>query len=403
MVALAIIVSIVMVSVPAEEEEKENDCGCGCNSSPAEEKPLNFYDVLEKTKGWEQDVALLEEEIQEKREELLELYKKTKEGVQWKEIGELQEEIGKLEGEYWYKKEGLFEIEMIQNYTETQRDGTLKIVKESLPNIEDLDVAKALNAFEMVGEEKMMKELQLYKALFGENFKEDMQNLKEHVKIPDLDIKRIENTCREIEELEKKQWNYKKRYIEYRVSQKIKEAFTKGKSLLPNYGFGFDCDPPDPPLSGTVTFRSLKKTWVWVGMYTSPTPMVSYYTGQYCTTHYTTNVDWYWNHLPPGIDNVKSIQVKWFYVGDVIEDSWKDHNLIWEANRRYGGSVTYRYGRYTTTYPGDGIYSLSVYANHHACCYSIYKPGWGWCNTHCHKCFACDPTRAQYFSQTDTR
>ncbi len=66
---LVIVVSIVMVSVPAEKDDKninKNDCGCSCNEAPTQDKPLNYYDILEKTKGWKQDVALLEKEIKKK-------------------------------------------------------------------------------------------------------------------------------------------------------------------------------------------------------------------------------------------------------------------------------------------------------------------------------------------------
>jgi len=127
--ALFIVVSIVMVSLPAEKNDKninKNDCGCSCNEAPTQGRPLNYYDILEKTKGWEQDVALLEKEIQEKREDLLELYNQ-KDRSNIDTIKKLRSEIRMLEKEYDYKKALLFEIETIRIYTKVQEDGTLRI------------------------------------------------------------------------------------------------------------------------------------------------------------------------------------------------------------------------------------------------------------------------------------
>ena len=83
--AITVIISLLIVNVPAEEKEDKKDCGCGCNKAPAQGEPLDFDKVLEKTVGWENDVEMLEKEIKEKKKLLLELYKKTKEGIYWKE------------------------------------------------------------------------------------------------------------------------------------------------------------------------------------------------------------------------------------------------------------------------------------------------------------------------------
>ncbi|MEA1994174.1 MAG: hypothetical protein U9N35_07280, partial [Euryarchaeota archaeon] len=247
---MAVIVSLLVVSVPADKEEKENGCGCGCNSAPAERKPLNFNKVLEKTKGWEKDVVVLEKEIQEKREKLLELYKKAKDGVRWKEILDLNSELGKLETEYWYKREVLFEMETIRKYTELQGDGTLKIVGGSFPKVEDSDVDRALSAMEGVGEERMQKKLELYKVLFGEDFKEDMQNVEGRLELPDLDKNKVEKLYREMEDLRDARWNYEKKYIELAISRKMKKALSEEIERLPKYCMVYsNCSPPDTPLT----------------------------------------------------------------------------------------------------------------------------------------------------------
>lgn len=402
--AIAVIVGLLMVSVPAEEKEKtDNDCGCGCNKAPAQDEPLNFNKVLEKTVGWENDVEMLEKEIKEKKEELLELYKKTKKGVQCKEIEDLELDIAKLEAEYWYKKEVLFEIEVIQKYTEMQRDGTLKIVKDSLPQIKDLDfeVSKALNSMEFAGREKMEKKSELYEMLFGEKYwKRDWNNMgNAYVKIPGLSINKIEKMYWEIEDLDVNHWNYRKEYIELRTIQKIKEDIANGRTTLSGC-YGFWCDPPTTPLDdyGYYNFYNFQKVKVWVGMYKSEEPSMdpNDWNGEKCYTYFTTDMNWYWTRRAPG---TKSIQVKWFYLADVYEDSTR-HNIIWEGNKNSSREWYTYYGKYTTTNPKSGSYQIKRYLNHHGCC------GWikcHWCNTHCGGCFACDPSRAQYFSRTDTK
>ena len=404
---LVIVVSIVMVSVPAEKDDKninKNDWGCSCNEAPTQGKPLNYYDILEKTKGWEQDVALLEKEIKKKKEMLLGLYKEAKEGIQWKELEDLQSEIEELEREYWYKKEVLFEMSVIRKYTELQSDGTLKIVRESLPEIDDFEVGKALNTMEFVGEEKMRKESELCELIFGKNYENKYWNEmgKEYVEVPDLDTKKLETIYREIENLEDEHWQYKKRHIELRTIQKIKEDIANGRTTLSGC-YGFWCDPPTTPLDdyGYYIFYNFQKVKVWVGMYdkSSPFDPNADMIDEYCTTYFTTSMTYYWNLAKNRNPNTKSIQIKWFYLADVYDDGTR-HNIIWEGNKNSSREWYTYYGKYTTTNPKSGSYQVKRYLNHHACC------GWikcHWCNTHCGGCFACDPSRAQYFSRTDTK
>ena len=400
---LAIIASIVMVSVPAEEEKtNETDCGCDCNSPPTEGKPLNFYDVLEKTRGWEQDVALLEKEIQNKREELLELYKKTKEGILWKEIEDLRAEIGKLEGEYWYKEEVLFEISVLMKYTELQLDGTLEIAKGSLPKVEDLDVAKALNAFEMTGEEKMKKESELHELVFGRSYESRYWNEmgEEYVKTPELDTNKLEKVYREIENLEEKRRQYKKKHIGLRTIQKMKRDLSRGSSILTIYCSEDDCPLKIPHLKDYwwYSFGNFQKVRVWVGMYSTTVPNVNYMIGEYCTATFTTNMTYYWNRAKNKNSGTKSIEIKWFYLADHGSTTY---NVIWQG-RKNSSREWYSYGRYTTTNPQFGTYQIDCFEDHHACCvYTWYNCDW--CNTHCGGCFACDPSGSQNFSKTNTQ
>ena len=401
--AITVIISLLIVNVPAEEKEDKKDCGCGCNKAPAQGEPLDFDKVLEKTVGWENDVEMLEKEIKEKKKLLLELYKKTKEGIYWKEIEDLQSEIEELEREYWYKKEILFEISVIRKYTELQSDGTLKIVKESLPEIDDFEVGKALNTMEFVGEEKMRKESELCELIFGKNYENKYWNEmgKEYVEVPDLDTKKLETLYREIENLEDEHWQYKKRHIELRTIQKMNKDLNKGISILTIYCSETLCLPKIPHLKDNYwySFGNFRKIRVWVGMYSTNSPHKNYKIDEYCTSYFTTSMNYYWNVAKNRNPNTKSIQIKWFYLADVYDDGTR-HNIIWEGNKNSSREWYTYYGKYTTTNPKSGSYQVKRYLNHHACC------GWikcHWCNTHCGGCFACDPSRAQYFSRTDTK
>ena len=371
--AIAVIISLLIVTLPAEE--KDNECGCCCNKASTEGKPLNFYDLIEKTKGWEEDVILLEKELKEKKEKLLELYKQTKEGIYWKEIEDLQSEIEKLETEYWYKKEILFEISVLRKYTELQEDGTLKIVKESLPEVNDFEVDKALNTMEFVGEEKMRKESELKKLLL-----EEKNSL----------LKKIETTQEKINKLDKKYWQLRKEYLRLYMIETLK----KNKSLtLINHCYSGWCLPPTTPLNeGPHTFRDFQPIKVWVGMYSTDTPSMYHMIDEYCTTYFTTNMSYYWNIAKNRNPSTKSIQIKWFYFAVHTTENQR-HDLIWEGNKN-SYREWYTYAPYNNVYPNNGTYEISVYKNHHACCYwSVCK----WCNTHCGTCFGCDKTRAQYF------
>jgi len=405
--AIAVIVGLLMVSIPAEEKEKtDNDCGCGCNKAPAQSEPLNFNKVLEKTVGWEQDVALLEKEIQEKREELLELYKKTKEGILWKEIEDLQFKIEDLERDYWYKKEILFEISIIRKYTKLQKDGALMIEKNFLPQIKDLDfeVGNALTKMEFIGKERIEKNLELYEILFGKDYEDiDWNNMgNAYVKIPGLSINKIEKMYWEIEDLDVNHWNYRKEYIELRTIQKIKEDIANGRTTLSGC-YGFWCDPKTTPLHDGWNYRfsNFQKTKVWVGVYSTEQPSIYSKIGDLCYTYFTTSMQWYWTRANWEYSGCKSIQIKWIYLADVQADGMR-HNLIWEGNKSINPHIGewYTYGRYTTTNPKSYVYKIASFPDHHGCC------GWikcHWCNTHCGGCFACDPSGAQYFSWTNTK
>jgi len=404
MAAIAVIISLLIVSVPAEEKEDKKDCGCGCNKAPAQGEPLNFNKVLEKTVGWENDVEMLEKEIKEKKELLLELYKKTKEGIYWKEIEDLQSEIEKLETEYWYKKEILFEISVIRKYTELQNDGTLKIVKESLPEVNDFEVGNALTKMEFVGEEKMRKESELCELIFGKNYENKYWNemRKEYVEVPNLDTKKLETLYREIENLEDEHWQYKKRHIELRTIQKMNKDLNEGISVLTIYCSEDMCPPKIPHLKDNYwySFGNFRKIRVWVGMYDKSIPydpdadMID----EYCTTYFTTSMNYYWNVAKNRNPNTKSIQIKWFYLADHGSTTY---NVIWEGNKN-SSREWYTYGRYTTTDPQFGTYQIDCYENHHECCvYTWYHCDW--CNTHCGGCFACDPSGSQNFSKSTTQ
>ena len=385
--ALFIVVSIVMVSLPAEKNDKninKNDCGCSCNEAPTQGRPLNYYDILEKTKGWEQDVALLEKEIQEKREELYNLYEKGKNGEGTiDKIQKLRSEIEKLENEYWYKKEVLFEIEVIKKYTELQSDGTLKIVRESLPEIDNLDfeIAFNRNGSQFMGEKRIQKEAEIYDLLERAKKGEDVWN----------EIQRLES---EISSIEEKEWKYRREYLRRRM---LKAALETPTPTWTWYCFDFQCDDKTTPLQrGSHYLSYWRPIKVWIGMYDGPNPNTSNFLGETCSTYFTTDMDYYWELAKEKKPNLVSIQVKWFYLARAPYDDGKDHDIIWEKNKNAQREWSYAgYADYTTTHKSNGYYGIGTpCANKMVCC---YNGGCHWCNDHCNGCFACDPSAHQHF------
>jgi len=383
--AIAVIVGLLMVSIPAEEKEKtDNDCGCGCNKAPAQGEPLNFNKVLEKTVGWENDVEMLGKEIKEKKEELLKLYKKAKDGKEvLDEISSLRSEIEKLEREYWYKKEILFEIEVIQKYTELQDDGTLKIVRESLPEIENLDFEMAFsrNGSQFMGEKRIQKEAEIYDLLERAKKGEDVWN----------EIERLES---EISSIEEKEREYRREYLESRI---IKIASETPTPRFTWYCPSFMCGNKDDPLpAGHHYLKNFSKVKVWIGMYDSPTPSENTFIGEYCTTYFTTNMEYYLREAVQRNPDTDSIQIKWFYLAYAPWD-YRYHDIIWEGNKSTNPNIGewYTYAEYLTTNPTNGLYELGApCCNKMVCC---YNGGCHWCNDHCNSCFACDSDACQHF------
>jgi len=381
--AITVIISLLIVNVPAEEKEDKKDCGCGCNKAPAQGEPLDFDKVLEKTVGWENDVEMLEKEIKEKKKLLLELYKKTKEGIYWKEIEDLQSEIEELEREYWYKKEILFEISVLRKYTELQEDGTLKIVRESLPEIENLDfeIAFSRNGSQFMGEKRIQKEMEiddlLERAEKGENLWDE--------------IIKIEN---EISSIEEKEWEYRREYLESRI---IKIASETPTPRFTWYCPSFICGNKDDPLpAGHHYLKNFSKVKVWIGMYDSPTPSENTFIGEYCTTYFTTNMEFYLREAVERNPDTDSIQIKWFYLAYAPWD-YRYHDIIWEGNKSTDPNIGewYTYAEYLTTNPTNGLYELGdPCCNKMVCC---YNGGCHWCNDHCNSCFACDSDACQHF------
>jgi hypothetical protein len=174
------------------------------------------------------------------------------------------------------------------------------------------------------------------------------------------------------------------------------------------------CNPPKyPPPDGTwyYIYNWAKAGRVWVGCYYSSTPDASESPKkEFCTSVYTTDLNYYWNLAKSGYCKEKdtgrsipgyminSIQVKWFYSAQ-ISGYTGFHDLIWEGNKN-ANSIWYTYYTpYKTTNPQAGYYRFHNYAYVLQCCYSPY----GYCNAHCtwmsewQSCFDCDSDATQHF------
>ncbi|MGC9021101.1 MAG: hypothetical protein ACP5KE_07845 [Candidatus Methanodesulfokora sp.] len=183
---------------------------------------------------------------------------------------------------------------------------------------------------------------------------------------------------------------------------------SKNESYLLEY-----CNPPKyPPKDGTwyYIYNWAKTGRVWVGCYYSSTPDVSESPiKEFCTSTYTTDLNYYWDLAKSGYCKnkgtgqsvpgylINSIQVKWFYSAQISGYSGF-HDLIWEGNKN-ANSVWYTYAAYRTTSPQAGYYMFRNYMYVLQCCYSPY----GYCNTHCtwmsewQNCFDCDMDATQHF------
>ncbi|RSN72241.1 hypothetical protein [Candidatus Methanodesulfokora washburnensis] len=174
------------------------------------------------------------------------------------------------------------------------------------------------------------------------------------------------------------------------------------------------CNPPKyPPPDGTwyYIYNWAKAGRVWVGCYYSSTPDASERpVKEFCTSVYTTDLNYYWNLAKSGYCKeegtgrsipgymINSIQVKWFYSAQ-ISGYTGFHDLIWEGNKN-ANSIWYTYKTpYKTTNPQAGYYMFHNYAYVLQCCYSPY----GYCNAHCtwmpewQSCFDCDSDATQHF------
>ncbi|MEM0192434.1 MAG: hypothetical protein QXJ48_04780 [Candidatus Korarchaeum sp.] len=160
------------------------------------------------------------------------------------------------------------------------------------------------------------------------------------------------------------------------------------------------CNPPfDPPQDNKWYYIS---NWqqagrVWVGCYSSGEPDMHHFLGEFCTSTYTTNLNYYWNSARSGGcgvpgSQVNSIQVKFFYRASIEGYSWP-HDMIWEVNKNATREWSKYYVRYKTTNPPAGYYMFSNYRWVLSCC----SPPRNYCNTHCGSCFACDIDATQHF------
>ena len=160
------------------------------------------------------------------------------------------------------------------------------------------------------------------------------------------------------------------------------------------------CNPPlDPPPANTwyYVYNWRKADRVWVGCYSTSVPDTRYFLGEFCTSYYTTNFNYYWNLAKSGYcgvsgSQVNSIQVKFFHAASISGYNWS-HDMIWEINKNSTREWS-RYGvRYKTTDPPAGYYMFSDYNFVLYCC----APPRKYCNTHCGGCFACDDDATQHF------
>ncbi|MGC8933220.1 MAG: hypothetical protein ACP5LQ_08020 [Candidatus Methanodesulfokora sp.] len=154
---------------------------------------------------------------------------------------------------------------------------------------------------------------------------------------------------------------------------------SKNESYLLEY-----CNPPKyPPKDGTwyYIYNWAKTGRVWVGCYYSSTPDVSESPiKEFCTSTYTTDLNYYWDLAKSGYCKnkgtgqsvpgylINSIQVKWFYSAQISGYSGF-HDLIWEGNKN-ANSVWYTYAAYRTTSPQAGYYMFRNYMYVLQCCYS---------------------------------
>lgn len=179
------------------------------------------------------------------------------------------------------------------------------------------------------------------------------------------------------------------------------------KNTLPSV---HDTNPPEP-----VYYTVFSPVAVWVGIYQSSIPNVTYFWGEYCTYEFpstSTDVKKYWDkavELHPGsqFEDFGSIQVKLFYDGIAYnpkEESYQESNIIWEFNCNSTGCWLAR-NRPELLSPPDATYRnqeymLYVYARVLACCSGgdVSSLTCKWANRHCGGCFAPDESASQNFA-----
>jgi len=376
--AVAIIVSMVMVSVPAEEENKnidENDCGCGCNEAPTEGTPLNYDEKIKEMENLKIEFENLNKILNSKKEQFYTLCKNNdveKAKAAWKEIKDLTRE-------YWDKKERYIELKIMMEYVGKGRNNEMVILKNTLPKIEDIDfkISAKMNAWELIGEQIVMQKY---------------PKMNKAIETGDTD--KIKETFNEIDFLEKDFWNHKEQWIRLEIIK----SFSENESEVVLYSRGLCANKLTPPPAGTYYLYYWRPIRIWVGMYdeTSPFDPDADMIGEYCSTYFTTNMNYYWGRAKDLNSDTKSIQVKWFYLARATYDG-RDHDIIWEKNKNATTSwPTPGYADYTTTHKNNGNYGIGDPYLHHACCYN--GSGWYWCNTHCGYCFACDADACQHFA-----
>ena len=159
-----------------------------------------------------------------KKTQLNKLYNAAKKGEDtWGEIDKLRQEIKLLSRNLSLNADKLIILTTLQKYTKEGENGEVIIDRESLPKIENIDfqVAKALNAMEMLGEERMRKETKLDKLYTEARQGKDVWN----------EIEKLEN---EIEELDKEYWEKREEWLRLRILQNIAHSVKiGGKTIIP--------------------------------------------------------------------------------------------------------------------------------------------------------------------------
>ncbi len=325
----------------------------------------------------EEDIKTLDKEIALQRKELKDLYKMAEDGKDvWNEIYTLRSEIDSLNKEKALKKDRLVILIVFQQFTKKGENGEILIVKEAMPPIEDIEIARAR---ESLGES--CKDLTLKT--------QELEQMYTEAKKGENPWGRIRKIEEDIESAESTAWQIGDEYVRLQATKRLSE----GANILN------ECSAPSPFLpNATHYFSSFVKTRVWVGMYSTTTPNINYLIDQFCTSTFNKDLTHYWNIAKIRKPSTNSIQVKFFYTATCQYDG-KRHDLIWEGNKNASG-YWWTYAEYKTIDPIAGSYNIICYSiggvcqRYLSCCGG---PLYQWCNTHCGLCFACDVDATQHF------